>query len=432
MTFTLEEAAAYSGLSVRQIRYLIQTKRLRAEKRAGRWWIESADLPKSDGQKRARARKQRQAKAAVEGALGLDPEAPDDEKTYSVRDLAGFQIGVSLHSAVVASFGADHPAAQALKRVLIDTARGYHRYSYGGKARSPRIAAFHVDADRNVLRLHRALRAGTYRAGPLDVRLVRDPKLRLVAVADVHDCVVQQALVSEVACYYERSFLDHSYACMRGRGPQRALVRHLAWTRRYRYRLQLDVARFYPSVDHAILLDLFAARLKDAETLALLRYLVTSGSRVYRTPAARYVLGADRLPPPGTGLALGSYLSHWSGDFYLNGLDHFVKRVCKVRGYLRYLDDFVLFSDDAAELEGACDAVAEWLWRQRRLRLKQRGRVMPTAAPATFLGTRVSRSGFRPGRKAKRRMRARVRAAAERGPDRLRRTLMAYRGLFLF
>ena len=40
----------------------------------------------------------------------------------------------------------------------------------------------------------------------------------------------------------------------------------------------------------------------------------------------------------------GGHLSQWCGTFYLDGLDHFVKRELKNRGYLRYMDDFVLFN----------------------------------------------------------------------------------------
>ncbi len=42
--------------------------------------------------------------------------------------------------------------------------------------------------------------------------------------------------------------------------------------------------------------------------------------------------------PPGTGLAIGSSLSQWAANLYLDGLDHFIKRELGIRAYLRYLD----------------------------------------------------------------------------------------------
>ena len=65
------------------------------------------------------------------------------------------------------------------------------------------------------------------------------------------------------------------------------------------------------------------------------------------------------------GLALGSYLSQWCGTFYLDGLDHFVKRELKIRAYLRYMDDFVLFSNDRSQLVNARAVIAAWLAEER-------------------------------------------------------------------
>jgi len=45
MQLSLEQAAERLGKSVRQVRYLIQTGALRANKTGGRWLIDAADLP---------------------------------------------------------------------------------------------------------------------------------------------------------------------------------------------------------------------------------------------------------------------------------------------------------------------------------------------------------------------------------------------------
>ena len=149
------------------------------------------------------------------------------------------------------------------------------------------------------------------------------------------------------------------------------------------------------------------------------------------TTAAVAVLG----PPPGgrRGLALGSYLSQWCGNFYLDGLDHQVKRVLKVPGYLRYMDDFVLFGEDPGRLAAARAALIDWLAAERGLALKPRGgQVRPAREPATFLGFRISPAGIGPGPKLRRRFAARVRAAADAGEEALIRCLASYRGLLLF
>jgi len=133
------------------------------------------------------------------------------------------------------------------------------------------------------------------------------------------------------------------------------------------------------------------------------------------------------------GLALGSYLSQWCGTFYLDGLDHFVKRELKIRGYLRYMDDFVLFSDDRSQLVSARAVIAAWLAEARQLRLHpKRWDVLPNTHPSIFLGYRISRAGVTPSRKLRRAMPRRLRTAASKGHEALVRSIQSYRGLLLF
>ena len=139
MQLTLEEAAARLGRTPRQIRYLIQTSRLKARKFAGAWVIESEDLPLSEGQAKALDRRERQFRAAVETALELPAESERPPR-YSVRDLKAFQVALPIHRAAVDQLGAAHPAACALRLVLENLARGCHRYERADKADAYRAA----------------------------------------------------------------------------------------------------------------------------------------------------------------------------------------------------------------------------------------------------------------------------------------------------
>lgn len=295
------------------------------------------------------------------------------------------------------------------------------------------MAAFDVDADTQILRLHRELIHGTYRPAAYHLSVVQDPKTRLIAAPSIVDRIVQRALLDEIGPTYEQSFIDHSYACCSGRGPQRAVLKYLEWTRRHRRRISLDVRRYFASVEHATLLRLFARRLADPRTLALIDQLLVAGGAVYQSAIARTLAEfAEQPVPPGCGMPLGGYLSHWSGAFYLDGLDHYVKRELKISAYLRYMDDFSLFGDDAQQLEEAREAIRQWLLAERKLELKrQHDQVHVTAEPSTFLGYRVSRAGLLPGPKARLRLRQRLREADALGPERLARGLSAYRGVLL-
>ena len=139
MKLTLEQAAVRLGKSERQIRYLIQSGKLVAEKVGGRWLIDSEQLPLSDGQRLAVERKERQLRAAVEDGLGL-AQSDDRPPRYSVRDLKAFQLALPLQQKASTLLGADHPATVALRHVLEELTRGCHRFDYADKAEAYRQA----------------------------------------------------------------------------------------------------------------------------------------------------------------------------------------------------------------------------------------------------------------------------------------------------
>jgi retron-type reverse transcriptase len=305
----------------------------------------------------------------------------------------------------------------------------WHAYRQG-KRRRPAVAAFDLNADLAILALQRDLAAGTFTPSPYRITLVADPKVRIVAAPTVRDRVLQRALLDGIGPTYERGFIDQSFAVCSGRGAHRAALAYLGWMRRYPWRLHLDIRHYFASIGHARLLDLFAHRLADQRTLALIADLLAAGGAVYRHPLAAFALGEHRVPP-GHGLPLGGYLSHWSGGLYLDGLDHHVKRVLKIPGYLRYMDDFVLFAARAETLVQARDLIADWLMRKRGLTLKDPvAPPLDNRLPSVFLGFRISRAGMGPGPKALRRLRRRLRRADDLDPEHLARSLLAFRGMW--
>lgn len=301
-----------------------------------------------------------------------------------------------------------------------------------GKRRSPAVAAFEIDCDRHLLALQRELAERLYRPSPWRLHGIRDPKTRLIAAPAVRDRVLHHAVLREIGPVFERRFIEQSFAAGRGRGPQRAMLYFLACQRRHSWRLHLDISAYFPSISHRRLLELLAERLRDDDTLGLLHTITASGDQVYRSRLAAQLLG-ERRPPAGQGLPLGSWFSQWCGNFFLDGADHFIKRDLKIPGYLRYMDDLVLFADDRTRLLEARTAVADWLREQRALRLNpKRLAVEPTRTPATFVGYRISQAGISPGRKLRRNLRRRVRLAAEKGEEALIRSIRSYRGLLVF
>lgn len=139
MKLTLEQAATRLGKSRRQVLYAIRKGELPAEKLAGRWFIEFDDLDPGQPRRDAQERKHRALRAAVEDALDLTQD-DGERRRYSIRDLKAMQVALPIYRATCESMGEAHAAAGALRRVLEQLARGYHRFERAEKAEAYRLA----------------------------------------------------------------------------------------------------------------------------------------------------------------------------------------------------------------------------------------------------------------------------------------------------
>jgi len=147
------------------------------------------------------------------------------------------------------------------------------------------------------------------------------------------DQVVHWALMLQIEPLLLKGMYEFSCASIKGRGIKRGmnyLKRILVQDRKYtKYCLKLDVKKFYPSIDKEILKSKFRKIIKDKDTLNLIDVIINSGIE---------------------GLPIGNYTSQWFANFYLKDLDHYIKEELKVKYYIRYMDDMVLFSNNKKEL----------------------------------------------------------------------------------
>ncbi|MCG8425436.1 MAG: RNA-dependent DNA polymerase [Proteobacteria bacterium] len=303
-----------------------------------------------------------------------------------------------------------------------------------GKRSRASVHRFEKTAPGQIEQLHRDLVTGTYRPSQYRTRVITRPKARLIAAAPVRDRVVHHAVHRALAPVFDPSLIEHTYACLPGRGTHRALIQFVRNARRYRHVLLLDIRHYFLSMDHDIIHDLMARRLKDKSLLALLDRIARSSEGLYRDPAIAARLGLPAgFPPPGRGLAIGNLTSQWWGNHYLSGLDHHARRTLKIPHVQRYMDDSALFSNDARQLAEARDDIAHWLHVHRGLRLKNpKARVRDTGESFIYLGMRVSRSGMAARAEAMARMERRLNELALCGTrEALERSTASFAGTTL-
>lgn len=286
-----------------------------------------------------------------------------------------------------------------------------------GKRRRASVARTLLELEGTVLRLSDQLRSGEWRPGPPRKLVVQDGKRRLISVAPFEDRIVHQALCAEIGPLLDRGLIEHTYACRLGRGTHAALRRAVDWARCRRYFVRLDAQKYFPSIDHEILRAQLGRDVSCPQTLAVCDAILGA---VDPAKAARFHFPGDDLFTPfgrAVGLPIGSLTSQHFANRYLSPVDHKAKDRLRIRAYLRYMDDMLLFDDDRARLVDHAHALEE-LCQRHRLRL-HRWEVMPTAAGVGFLGFRILPEQLRVKATSVNRAIARftrLRLAAERDP----------------
>lgn len=188
---------------------------------------------------------------------------------------------------------------------------------------------------------------------------------------------------------FERTFVDGSYACRRGKGSHAAVERLSELARRHRYALKCDVVKYFPSIDHAILKALVARKIKDRDVLRLVD-LIIDGSNP-QEPVLEWFPGDDLFAPVERrrGLPIGNQTSQFFANVYLNPLDHFVLEQLRPAGYARYVDDFVLVADDKGWLAEARERCRESLATLRLRMHPDKSVISRMRDGVRFLGYRV-------------------------------------------
>jgi retron-type reverse transcriptase len=272
-----------------------------------------------------------------------------------------------------------------------------------GKRLSARAAAFLVELEANLIEIQAELGEGRYRPRPYETFEVREPKPRLISAAHFRDRVVHHALCAAIEPTLERYAIFDSYACRKGRGAHAAIARARHFCRGHERFLKLDVRKFFETCDHEVLKRLLRRLFKDRRLLDLTDRIIEHGA-----PGSS----------AGRGLPIGNLTSQHFANLYLGPLDHFVKERLGVRGYVRYMDDMLLFADDRASLRRWRREIERFAAGELRLDIKTEATVLaPVLGGVPFLGMRlwpgVARLGAGGRNRLARRLRVLQRQLAE-------------------
>ncbi len=184
-----------------------------------------------------------------------------------------------------------------------------------GKRGKAETIRFRENLEAELARLRSALLEGPLGFGAYRSFTVHDPKERVICAAPFADRVLYHAVMNVCHASFEAYQVYDSYACRVGKGTHKAVERARAFAGRYRHYLNLDIRRYFDSIDHEILKTQLRRRFKERRVVEILDAVIAS----YETA-------------PGKGLPIGNLTSQYFANHYLGALDHFVKETLRCRG----------------------------------------------------------------------------------------------------
>lgn len=222
-----------------------------------------------------------------------------------------------------------------------------------------------------ISRIFNVLNNKNYKVGKYNIFTIYEPKERRIVSQNLQDKVINH-LVARYILYpaIMPCLIDQNVASRKGKGTRKGLeyasIYNTKCKIKYKnyYILKFDISKFFASIDQEILKEKIKKRIKDKDALDIVFKIIDSEEQ---------------------GLGIGSMTSQCLAIFYLNDLDHFIKEKLKIKYYIRYQDDGLIFHESKEYIKFCFKEIKEFL-NKEHLKLNNKSRIYRNTNNFIFLG----------------------------------------------
>lgn len=242
-----------------------------------------------------------------------------------------------------------------------------------------------------ISRIYETLKNKTYEVGPYNVFTIYEPKERRIVSQSLHDKVINHLVSREILMpSVIPCLIDENIASRKNMGTKKGYELFRKYIRKCKikygnyYILKCDISKFFASINQEILKEKLKRRIKDKDALDIVFKIIDSEKK---------------------GLGIGNMTSQILAIFYLNDMDHFIKEKLKIKYYIRYQDDFLLFHPSKEYLKYCFEEIKKFL-NKEKLTLNRKSRLYKSTNNFIFLG-RNNKGKYAKYRNVKRRLKKR-------------------------
>ncbi len=239
------------------------------------------------------------------------------------------------------------------------------------------VILYKMNLANNITNTLKALLNNTYKIGEYNKFKITKPKERIIQSLPFKDRIVQQWYVEQfIKPIFIPKFITDSYACIPGRGVHSAVRRlkkflYNAYLKnKDSYILKCDIAKFFYTINKDILYNIITKYIKDKKVLNLTKIFIYDNDE-------------------SLGIPIGNYTSQYFANIYMNVFDHYIKEQCKVKYYVRYVDDFILVLDSKEQCILIKQKIEKFLNENLGLKLNSKTTYFKINCGVNFLGYKV-------------------------------------------
>ncbi|MBE5822041.1 MAG: RNA-directed DNA polymerase [Clostridiales bacterium] len=244
----------------------------------------------------------------------------------------------------------------------------------------------------NISKIYNTLKNKKYEVGPYNVFTIYEPKERRIVSQNMFDKTINHLVARYILMpAILPCLIENNVASRKGKGTKLGLELHKEYNRICKvkygtyYILKCDVTKYFASIDHDILKQKLARRIKDKDALEIVGKIIDSEEN---------------------GLGIGNMTSQVLAIFYLNDMDHYIKEELKIKYYIRYQDDFILLHESKEYLKECLEKIRIFLGKEK-LVLNRKTRIYRDTNNYVFLG-RSKKNEYIKYRSCKRKLKGKI------------------------
>lgn len=298
----------------------------------------------------------------------LSRSSGEDDKYMGIDAVSFTEAGTAIHNVlspkeIICSFEELYKAVYICKRNVMW---------------KDSVAGFVKNALINCHILHYELMNDIYKLSPYSVFVVHEKKTRTIVSTRMRDRVVQRSICDNYLTeHLTKGFVYDNCACLPGKGTDMARNRLKCHLQRF-YRkhglkgwvLKVDIHDFFGSTPHDVVKAAVAKRVPDQWVRQQVFNIIDSFNH----------------SAPDRGMGLGSQITQIVQLAVLDDMDHYIKEVLRIKGYVRYMDDFILIHESKAHLQYCLAEIARILTDLGLELNKKKTGIQPVKNGIHFLG----------------------------------------------